>query len=52
MTFVLFGATGDLAKRKIYPHYITYIEIKSFQSKYPLSGLGDVKYLMWIFKKE
>ena len=39
-TFVLFGATGDLAKRKIYPAlYQLYIDQKLPQS-FSLIGLG------------
>ncbi|MEK8128500.1 glucose-6-phosphate dehydrogenase [Paenibacillus filicis] len=40
MTFVLFGATGDLAKRKIYPALFNLFLDRKLPSSFSLIGLG------------
>ena len=51
MTFVLFGATGDLAKRKIYPLYNLYRDQK-LPKQISVIGLGRREVSHVDFQKE
>lgn len=50
LTFVLFGATGDLAKRKIFPALYNLFTDKSSLMLFLLLDQGTSSYLMRILK--
>ncbi|NGY90705.1 hypothetical protein F3K44_09975 [Bacillus megaterium] len=50
LTFVLFGATGDLAKEKSFLLFIIYLQTKSSLMLFLLLDQGTSSYLMRILK--